>query len=78
MKLKEQIVGGLGRNRTADTRIFNPLLYRLSYQAIKRQDITPDLQSVLKAHTYITLNCHKSVYLCMTFQYLTQADYNHK
>ena len=26
--------GGLGRNRTADTRIFNPLLYRLSYQAI--------------------------------------------
>jgi hypothetical protein len=25
--------GGLGRNRTADTRIFNPLLYRLSYQA---------------------------------------------
>ena len=26
--------GGLRRNRTADTRIFNPLLYRLSYQAI--------------------------------------------
>ena len=26
--------GGLGRNRTADTRIFSPLLYRLSYQAI--------------------------------------------
>lgn len=25
--------GGLGRNRTADTRIFNALLYRLSYQA---------------------------------------------
>ncbi len=25
--------GGLGRNRTTDTRIFNPLLYRLSYQA---------------------------------------------
>ena len=24
--------GGLGRNRTADTRIFSPLLYRLSYQ----------------------------------------------
>ena len=23
--------GGLGRNRTIDTRIFNPLLYRLSY-----------------------------------------------
>ncbi len=24
---------GSGRNRTADTRIFNPLLYRLSYRA---------------------------------------------
>ncbi len=27
--------GGSGRNRTADTRIFSPLLYRLSYRAIK-------------------------------------------
>jgi hypothetical protein len=26
--------GGLGRNRTTDTRIFNPLLYRLSYRAM--------------------------------------------
>jgi hypothetical protein len=26
-------IGGLGRNRTTDTRIFNPLLYRLSYRA---------------------------------------------
>ena len=26
-------LGGPGRNRTTDTRIFNPLLYRLSYQA---------------------------------------------
>ena len=26
--------GGLGRNRTADTWIFSPLLYRLSYQAV--------------------------------------------
>ena len=34
MELKKEIVGGLGRNRTTDTRIFNPLLYRLSYQAI--------------------------------------------
>lgn len=25
--------GGRGQNRTADTRIFNPLLYQLSYQA---------------------------------------------
>jgi hypothetical protein len=28
--------GGSGRNRTADTRIFSPLLYRLSYRAILR------------------------------------------
>ena len=27
--------GGLGRNRTTDTRIFNPLLYQLSYQAMQ-------------------------------------------
>ena len=26
--------GGLGRNRTTDTRIFSPLLYRLSYRAM--------------------------------------------
>ena len=26
-----RIHGGSGRNRTADTRIFSPLLYRLSY-----------------------------------------------
>ncbi len=26
--------GGPGRNRTTDTRIFNPLLYRLSYRAM--------------------------------------------
>ncbi len=25
--------GGLGRNRTTDTRIVNPLLYQLSYRA---------------------------------------------
>jgi hypothetical protein len=28
-----QNAGGRGQNRTADTRIFNPLLYRLSYPA---------------------------------------------
>jgi hypothetical protein len=30
-------LGGPGRNRTTDTRIFNPLLYRLSYQAKARK-----------------------------------------
>ena len=29
-----KINGGSGRNRTADTRIFSPLLYRLSYRAL--------------------------------------------
>ena len=28
-----EFLGGLGRNRTTDTRIFSPLLYQLSYQA---------------------------------------------
>ncbi len=29
----DKVFGGLGRNRTIDTRIFNPLLYQLSYRA---------------------------------------------
>ena len=29
------VSGGQGRNRTTDTRIFNPLLYQLSYLAIQ-------------------------------------------
>ena len=28
------LFGGQGRNRTTDTRIFNPLLYQLSYLAV--------------------------------------------
>ena len=31
------IHGGRGRNRTADTGIFNPLLYQLSYPAVATQ-----------------------------------------
>ena len=31
--LLESYYGGQGRNRTADTRIFSPLLYQLSYLA---------------------------------------------
>ena len=31
--LSDSMGGGQGRNRTADTRIFNPLLYQLSYLA---------------------------------------------
>ena len=33
--------GGQGRNRTTDTRIFNPLLYRLSYLAVRTQQRIP-------------------------------------
>jgi hypothetical protein len=29
------LTGGQGRNRTTDTRIFNPLLYQLSYLAVR-------------------------------------------
>jgi hypothetical protein len=34
-KLAFLLTGGLGRNRTTDTRIFNPLLYQLSYRAVR-------------------------------------------
>ncbi len=32
--------GGQGRNRTNDTRIFNPLLYQLSYLATDGKPLT--------------------------------------
>ena len=31
--------GGQGQNRTVDTGIFSPLLYRLSYLAIEKQKV---------------------------------------
>src|SRR5579859_1549130 len=34
--------GGLGRNRTTDTRIFNPLLYQLSYRATEKREYSKD------------------------------------
>ena len=33
MQFEHEINGGLEWNRTTDTRIFNPLLYQLSYRA---------------------------------------------
>ena len=33
----EGFISGVGRDRTADTRIFSPLLYRLSYRTNGRQ-----------------------------------------
>lgn len=35
--------GGLGRNRTTDTRIFNPLLYQLSYRATKKREYSKEI-----------------------------------
>ena len=40
--------GGSGRNRTTDTRIFNPLLYRLSYRA-KGRDYTQGVRTAATA-----------------------------
>ena len=40
--------GGQGQNRTADTRIFNPLLYRLSYLAAGRARIKPESRPGVK------------------------------
>ena len=36
--------GGLGRNRTTDTRIFNPLLYQLSYRATKKREYSKEFR----------------------------------
>ena len=34
LTLRDKLTGGSDRDRTSDTRIFNPLLYQLSYKAI--------------------------------------------
>ena len=44
-------LGGLGRNRTIDTRIFNPLLYQLSYRAMT--EIVAGKSGVIDATTQI-------------------------
>ena len=36
--------GGQGRNRTTDTRIFSPLLYQLSYLAVREGGRVLDLR----------------------------------
>jgi hypothetical protein len=63
------IFGGLGRNRTTDTRIFNPLLYQLSYRAkssIMTQE--PAFQPALARASYgqwfgrgLTCGCRRQV-----------------
>ena len=41
--------GGLDWNRTSDTRIFNPLLYQLSYRALEKRDY-----SIVKCPVFMT------------------------
>ena len=41
-----RIYGAQGRNRTSDTRIFNPLLYQLSYLGVLRKGCSPQAQGV--------------------------------
>jgi hypothetical protein len=36
--------GGQGRNRTIDTRIFSPLLYQLSYLAVRNSAVAAPLR----------------------------------
>ena len=45
-------LGGPGRNRTTDTRIFNPLLYQLSYQAKRGMIIASDFQLRKCSHPF--------------------------
>jgi hypothetical protein len=60
-KLLKEWSGGLGRNRTADTRIFSPLLYQLSYQASKGTVIQP--QGCGKRQRTVSVGHSRSAYL---------------
>ena len=50
-----RINGGRGRNRTNDTRIFNPLLYQLSYPALKERRIIVNLTGVVQTAGFTRL-----------------------
>jgi hypothetical protein len=57
--------GGLGRNRTTDTRIFNPLLYQLSYQA-EPKIIAREIQGTARLlRVRSTPNCLSLRYRCV-------------
>ena len=61
------ILGGPGRNRTTDTRIFNPLLYRLSYQA--KSDIIVNYgvkwKAVFDLISGLARQSRRRIYLCV-------------
>ena len=50
--------GGQRQNRTADTRIFSPLLYRLSYLAINERGIISNIDNFRRT----TLNQFKEIF----------------
>jgi hypothetical protein len=65
--MKGLVSGGLGRNRTTDTRIFNPLLYQLSYRAKgKKYSRTFQLGSLLlvKEHPALSTQCGLLICCC--------------
>ncbi len=43
--------GGSGQNRTVDTRIFSPVLYRLSYRATKKLAVPTGLEPAISCVT---------------------------
>ena len=49
--------GGQGRNRTADTRIFNPLLYQLSYLAALKGRSTDCIEPFVGLQETVDLSC---------------------
>jgi hypothetical protein len=73
--------GGLGRNRTTDTRIFNPLLYQLSYRAWDGTSPIHRKNLALKACSTTVLQCgacdytallrprERSTPSCLSFRY---------
>ena len=63
------VSGGLGQNRTADTRIFNPLLYQLSYRAasVELYQGKCRLSTGAAAHQLVRLLRDKSTPSCLSF-----------
>ena len=57
------LFGGLGRNRTNDTRIFNPLLYQLSYRAGEPMSIYQIAPRLPRDRS--TPNCFSLRYRCV-------------
>ena len=55
MQTHETKDGAQGRNRTNDTRIFNPLLYQLSYPALKERRIIVNLTGVVQTAGFTRL-----------------------